>query len=253
MRLSLAFFLATLVPDAVRPLHLRARSGDGTGGGGENDSKPEAGAEADSLSSNDSAADPNRRRLQPSATAATASSCAESSESKFLNTMNNPRTCKWLAARSADRRAKECSSNGAAQATCPITCGRCTRPLTPLSTVEGRDCSRDRRCGLCQADCDSGALLVHERCSFLLYFCSMIVVWAIPSYILAPNTLSSSNAFESLSHPCIYCHYIFPIAARQTRNAPTASSATSGAPISPYRDAPVPERPRWTIASILWP
>ena len=55
MRLSLAFFLATLVPDAVRPLHLR-RSGDGTGGGrdgGENDSKPEA--EADSLFYNDSA------------------------------------------------------------------------------------------------------------------------------------------------------------------------------------------------------
>ena len=207
MRLSLAFFLATLVPDPVRPLHLR-RSGDGTGGGrggGEKDGKPEA--EADALFSNDSAADPNRRRLQPSATAA---SCTESSEAKFLNTMSNPRTCKWLATRSADRRAKECS-NGA-RATCPITCGMCTRPLIPLSTVEGRDCSRDRRCGLCQADCDSGALLVHERCSFLLYFCSMIVVWAIPSYILAPNTLSSSNAFESLSHPCISCHYIFPIA-----------------------------------------
>ena len=152
MRLSLAFFLATLVPDAVRPLHLR-RSGDGTGGGrdgGENASKPEA--DAGSLFNNDSAADPNRRRLQPSTTAA---SCTESSESKFLNTMNNPRTCKWLAARSADRRAKECS-NGA-QATCPITCGICTRPLTPLSTVEGRDCSRDNRCGLCQSDCDSGA------------------------------------------------------------------------------------------------
>ena len=153
MRLSLAFFLATLVPDAVRPLHLRARSGDGTGGGrdgGENASKPEA--EADSLLYNDGAADPNRRRLQPSTTAA---SCTESSESKFLNTMSNPRTCKWLSTRSADRRAKECS-NGA-QATCPITCGICTRPLTPLSTVEGRDCSRDNRCGLCQSDCDSGA------------------------------------------------------------------------------------------------
>ena len=65
------------------------------------------------------------------------------------------RTPKTDAARSADRRAKECS-NGA-QATCPITCGICTRPLTPLSTVEGRDCSRDNRCGLCQSDCDSGA------------------------------------------------------------------------------------------------
>ena len=49
--------------------------------------------------------------------------------------------------------------------------------------------------------------------------------------------------------------YIFSLHCRlaQTRNAPTASSATSGAPISPYRDAAVPEHPRWIIASILWP
>ena len=170
MRLSLAFFLATLVPDTVRPLHLR-RPADGTGGGdgGENDNKPETEIEVDELLY-DVRVDPNRR-LQPSTAEEDQDlnlfPCTESSEAKFLNTMSNPRTCKWLASRSADRRAKECN-NGTAQATCPITCGMCTRPLTPLSTVEGRDCSRDNRCGLCQADCDSGAFTCALSAALLL-------------------------------------------------------------------------------------
>lgn len=111
MRLSLVYFLASLAPHAVRPLHLRR-------------------------------------------TEATASDnedlCNEDEDATFINSMNNPRPCKWLYRRPAERRVEECKAADA-QRICPVTCGLCQ-----LQTIEGRDCSRDNRCSMCQSDCDSG-------------------------------------------------------------------------------------------------
>ena len=76
--------------------------------------------------------------------------CTEDEDATFLNSMNNLRPCKWLYRRTAERRVQECIAANAQQI-CPVTCGLC-----PLRTVDGRDCSSDNRCGMCQADCDSG-------------------------------------------------------------------------------------------------
>ena len=114
MRLSLVYFLASLAPHAVHPLHHLRRTEAGAG----DDDKEDR--------------------------------CTEDADATVLKSMNNWRPCKWLYNRPAERRVKECIAANA-QEICPVTCGLC-----PLQTIDGRDCSSDNKCGMCQSDCDSG-------------------------------------------------------------------------------------------------
>jgi hypothetical protein len=167
MRLSLVCFLASLVPNGDNA----ADAADGA-----------AGAAAAARESHPQQRRRLRRTAETGTTAAVAEEqqqqqeeenddagedlrssstlCTERADATFVNSFHNVRPCRWLYGRSAERRALECGgswggASASARAACPVACGRCP-VIGTLHAVEGRDCSRERRCGPCQSDCDSG-------------------------------------------------------------------------------------------------
>jgi len=175
MRLSLVCFLASLVPNGDNA----ADAADGAAGAAAaaRESHPQqrrrlrrtaetgttaavAVAEEDEEEDDDDDEeedDDAREDLRSSSSAL----CTERADATFVNSFRNVRPCKWLYGRTAERRALECGgswggdASASARATCPVACGRCP-VIGTLHAVEGRDCSRERRCGPCQSDCDSG-------------------------------------------------------------------------------------------------
>ena len=174
MRLSLVCFLASLVPNGDNA----ADAADGAAGAAaaarESHPQPrrrlrrtaEAGtaaavavAEEDEEEDDDDEEedDDAREDLRSSSSAL----CTERADATFVNSFRNVRPCRWLYGRSAERRALECGgswggdASASARATCPVACGRCP-VIGTRHAVAGRDCSRERRCGPCQSDCDSG-------------------------------------------------------------------------------------------------